>query len=239
MNFDTEALQKALIAKGYSVGSGGADGIFGRDTIAAVNKFKIDQKLPNKYPGSVGPATLAALGMTQQKVMGEVVTNVNFAPWLDLCIRKKGLQERVNHEELMKFLKSDGHTLGDPAKLPWCGDLVETCLALTLPHERLPSNPYMAANWAAWGQHVPPTRGCVMSFWRGSPESGLGHVAFYWSESDSAYNIWGGNQSDSISLTSIAKNRLRKNGSRWPLTAPLPGTKAVAGESGKLSTNEA
>lgn len=238
MTFDTEQLQKALIARGYNVGTSGADGVFGRDTIAAVTRFQKDQHLDIQFPGTVGQKTITALGLTEH-VAPAMQVATNFAPWLDLCIRKKGLHERINHEELMKFLSSDGHTLGDPSKLPWCGDLVETCIALTCPHERLPANPYFAANWATWGQHVKPTRGAIMSFWRGSPDAGTGHVAFYWSESDDAYNIWGGNQSDRISLTSIAKNRLRKNGSRWPLTVPLPGTGTVAGESGKLSTNEA
>lgn len=241
MIFDTRELQKALIIRGYDLGPDGADGVFGRNTIAAVDKFKNDNGVPNQFPGSVGPKTLAALGLIKDgTTVQSGKPNVVFAPWFDLCLTKKGLHESRDRAELVKFLKSDGHTLGDPTKLPWCGDLVETCIALTCPDEKLPKNPYLAANWASFGQYVAPTRGAIMSFWRGSPDSGLGHVAFYHSESATAYNVLGGNQSNSISLTSIAKNRLRKNGSRWPLTVPLPGTGAVAGESSaKLSVNEA
>lgn len=229
---DTRTLQQALAHHNYSLGPGGVDGIFGRDTIAALKEFQTDAKLDIKYPGTVGPKTIKALGLDETAETG-------YAPWLELCIRKKGLHEGRDYEELSKFLKSDGKTLGDPRKLPWCGDLMETCISLTCPNERLPGNPYLAANWATFGQYIKPTRGAIMSFWRGSPDSGLGHVAFYWSESATAFNIWGGNQHDSISLTSIAKSRLRKNGSRWPLTFLLPGTGTVIGASGKLSTNEA
>lgn len=236
------AIQEALLKKGYDVGSAGADGILGRDSIAAINKFKIDNHLPNKFPGSIGPQTLRALGFSDadMTVPGAAPLEiVGVAPWLDLLISKKGLREREDNAELRKFLASDGHTLGDPAKNPWCGDLMETCLALTLPNEKLPGNPYLAANWATWGQFIKPTRGAIMSFWRGSPTSGLGHVAAYDSESEHAYNVWGGNQHDTISKTSIAKDRLRKNGSRWPNTWPVPVSGAIVGASGKLSTNEA
>lgn len=229
-------LQKALVNAGFDVGLSGIDGVFGRDTIAAVKAFQKAYGLLNiKYPGTVGPKTIAALGLeTLSREAHET-----FAPWLDLCIQKKSLHEGKDHLELAKFLKSDGKTLGDPRKFPWCGDLVETCIALTCPDERLPLNPYLAANWTHFGQSIKPTRGAILSFWRGSPTSGLGHVAFYNSESITAYNVWGGNQNNSISLTSIAKNRLRKNGSRWPLTFPLPNTGTVSGASGSLSTNEA
>lgn len=241
MSVDTAVLQKKLIDLGYDLGKGGADGIFGRDTIAAVKKFQKDKGLDVVYPGTVGPRTIKALGLDINNGTSPmpVVIKSSFAPWLDLCIQKKGLHESTDYKELSQFLKSDGKTLGDPRELPWCGDLVETCVALTCPEERLPHNPYLAANWAKFGIHVEPTRGAIMAFWRNSPSSGQGHVAFYDSESSSHYNIWGGNQNNSISKTSIAKNRLLKNGSRWPSTFPLPGTGAVAGTTGIVTTNEA
>lgn len=53
------AIQSALVAKGYSVGSAGIDGDFGTDTDAAVRRFQSDNSLD--VDGIVGPKTSAKL----------------------------------------------------------------------------------------------------------------------------------------------------------------------------------
>ena len=58
-NDSTKELQQALIAKGYSVGSSGADGKFGSDTTLALKKFQKDSGLPQT--GSIDQATKDAL----------------------------------------------------------------------------------------------------------------------------------------------------------------------------------
>lgn len=55
-----------------------------------------------------------------------------------------------------------------------------------------------------------------MIFWRESKQSVKGHVGFYTSENDSAYQILGSNQSDSLCLMWIDKNRLID--AKWPQT---------------------
>jgi len=59
-----------------------------------------------------------------------------------------------------------------------------------------------------------------MVFWRKSRASGLGHVGFYAGEDASAYRILGGNQSDSVSVAWVTKDRLVS--ARWPATVPAP-----------------
>lgn len=59
---DVRAIQRALLSKGYSVGSTGADGFYGKNTKAAVTKFQKDCGL--EKDGIVGPETTKALGGT-------------------------------------------------------------------------------------------------------------------------------------------------------------------------------
>lgn len=81
--------------------------------------------------------------------------------------------------------------------------------------------------------------GAVMVFWRGSPSGTKGHVGFYWAEDDSAFHILGGNQSNSVSVTRIAKNRLIS--ARWPDAGlSVDGQVRIAAANGRLlSVNEA
>lgn len=57
---DVKAVQKLLINSGYSCGTDGADGIFGSNTDLAVRAYQTAQKL--KADGIVGKDTIAALG---------------------------------------------------------------------------------------------------------------------------------------------------------------------------------
>ena len=59
-------LQSMLINRGYDVGSAGADGDFGKATLAAVRKFQMDNCLA--LDGIVGPATWAALDKQTERV---------------------------------------------------------------------------------------------------------------------------------------------------------------------------
>ncbi|MFC5067996.1 peptidoglycan-binding domain-containing protein [Flaviflagellibacter deserti] len=113
----TTALQLALIARGYSVGSAGADGVFGRATISAVKAFQADHGL--SVDGIAGPKTLFALDAG--KAAGILPASPLFIPWFEEAKRKQGLHEIRDKAKLAACLKSDGATLGDPSKLPWCG----------------------------------------------------------------------------------------------------------------------
>lgn len=224
-------IQQRLTALGYD--TNGIDGILGRNSIAAITRFQKDKGLPIKFPGTIGPKTLAALGFTEPIKQGAIIP-----PWVQEGMRKLGLHETLNNKELQAYLKSDGQTLGDPAKLPWCGDFIETTIALTLPREPMVVNPYWARNWLKFGVEIPKTRpvmGCIGVVERG-PTSG--HV-FYVIGHDANYlHALGGNQSNSISIVKIEKKRLL--GLRFPKTYPLPAeVLPYSTFKGKLSLNEA
>lgn len=159
-------------------------------------------------------------------------------PWLAEAAKVMGLHEIRDHARLSAWLKSDGKTLGNPAKLPWCGDFVDTALERALPDEPRPGplgeNPYWALNWAHLGVTCSPLYGAVAAFKRPSG----GHVGFLVGEDATHYLVRGGNQGNTVSDTWIAKSRCQAI--RWPSTypnprAPLPKLK----RNGPVSTNEA
>jgi len=227
-------IQTELINQGYAPGQ--PDGIIGRRTIAAIEQFQI-QHPGLTVDGIPGPKTLAVLFKNVVDPVTQVVNKLFSIPWLDLAITKKGLHEKTDNKELKEFLRSDGGTVGDPSQIPWCGDFVETCIALTLKNEFLPANPYLARNWMKFGATVEPTLGAVGVFWRGAIHGTQGHVAFLVGQGKGVYYTLGGNQSNGVSVASIAAARLL--GARWPLTSHLPAKYSLpAMKNGKLSINE-
>lgn len=155
-------------------------------------------------------------------------------PWVDLAKKLLGLHEVRDNDALKAFLRSDGHALGDPAKLPWCGDFVETCIRKTLPGEAIPDNPYFARNWLDFGV-IGGGYGSIAVFERGPS---AGHVAFVVAQDSTHYHCLGGNQSDSVSIARIAKGRLLDM--RWPRTAQPAALLPNAPEDGApISANEA
>ena len=118
----------------------------------------------------------------------------------------------------MDWLKRDGRSIGDPSKTPWCGNFVETCIRMGLPDEpllgALGTNPDWARNWLLFGRETMPITGAVLVFERGSN----GHVGFAIGQDDANFFVLGGNQSDAVTIASVAKSRLLS--SRWPLTYP-------------------
>lgn len=212
-----EWAQRRLLAHGFNPGK--VDSMWGRNTRNAVIAFQKAKNL--SQTGMLDEPTV--LKLRAKSDLGDIPDIEPGAelheqfPWIQLVLQKKGLHEGKNNKELSRFLKSDGKTLGDPSKLPWCGDLVETAIALALPREALPTNPYLARNWLKYGApQAAPAYGDVLVFWRGKPKGTSGHVGFYVGEDATHFHVLGGNQSNTISVARIAKSRLL--GARSPLS---------------------
>lgn len=118
--------------------------------------------------------------------------------------------------------------------IPWCGLFVGYCLT----ESGLPttSNTLSARSYETYGVALKePSFGAIMVFAR----DGGGHVGFYVGERPDAFRILGGNQSNAVTETWIAK--ARHTATRWPSAVPLPtiGRVLLASNGGPLSTNEA
>ncbi len=64
---EVKKMQRALVDAGYSVGSSGVDGIWGKDTSAALSKYKAATGGSNSYGTTVGNETLNKLYGTSSK----------------------------------------------------------------------------------------------------------------------------------------------------------------------------
>lgn len=216
------------------------DGVLGKVSKAAIIRFKKSIGFnPRSY---IGPLTFEALTgdlITPVRKPAPVLSNI---PWVDEAMGVLGLDENRDYTELAEFLKSDGSTVGDPRKIPWCGDLVETAIKRGCKSGVItPTNPYLAANWNKWGVECDPCVGAIVVFWRGSPSSWKGHIGFIVGESKSNWYVLGGNQRDSITITPISKDRVRDNGIRWPgpsATDLNPGGPPPVMSGGTVTTNE-
>ena len=205
-------IQRGLADLGHDPGP--IDGLWGRRTESAVRSI------------------LAAGGRVAQ---ADPLADL---PWMIEAKRVLGRHEVRDNGWLRAWLRSDGKTLGDPAKLPWCGDFVETCIRLALPGEPFPGalgqNPYWARNWLHLGGDIAPCYGAVVVFERGSG----GHVGFAVGQDATALHVLGGNQSNAVTVARIAKTRLL--GARWPAAFARPSAPRLPRMTvgGALSTNE-
>ncbi|WP_277275530.1 NlpC/P60 family protein [Novosphingobium cyanobacteriorum] len=232
-------IQEALTKAGYLPGP--IDGIWGRQTATAVRAFQKDKGL--QVDGVVGPQTAAALAAIGQAGAAADPGNLPLV-WLAEASRLINTKEDPATGRSNPIILEWADELGvdriyTTDDIPWCGLFVAHCIGSTLPAEPLPSGLLAARSWSRFGIPVEPTRGAIMVFYRKSPQSGLGHVGFYLGEDATAYCILGGNQSNSVSVTWIAKSRLI--GARWPSTfsPPLSGRTQLASRTGDLSINEA
>ncbi|MGY6285850.1 peptidoglycan-binding domain-containing protein [Methylorubrum extorquens] len=85
-------IQRALLAHGDDIGPSGADNDLGRLTIAAVTALQKAEKLDILYPDTIGPKTIAALGLSSA---GPVAL-----PWIAEAHRYLGLHERKDAARL-------------------------------------------------------------------------------------------------------------------------------------------
>ena len=230
MSYNVRKYQTRLKELGFNPGT--IDGKFGPNTKRAVVAFQ--NSVGIAADGVVGPVTWSHLF---EDVAKSKDTHPNTkTPWMDEALKMKGLHEVKNKTALYRWMRSDGTSVGDPSKIPWCGDFVETAIKLSLPNEpfegAVGKNPYWARNWQYFGKEVKPQYGAILVFTRGKG----GHVGFYVGESGKYYSVLGGNQSNSVTVSRILKRRCIAV--RYPLTANETG-KVINSNAGSVSTNEA
>ena len=188
-----------------------------------------------------GPSITAKLA--NSFTLKEIIMTTAATPaWLRHARSLLGTREivgRTHNNVLIAFLNSARKWNGviwKDDEMPWCGGFVAACLvAVGVEPVKIAAR---AKSWATWGSRLRPERlapGAVLVFDR----PGGGHVGFYVGEDVTAYHVLGGNQSNAVTVTRIAKSRL--TASRWPAGVPvIGGPVQMATTAGlKLSSDEA
>lgn len=222
-------LQSRLTAHGLPVA---VDGDWGRSSIEALKTFQKRQRLP--VTGVADRASVSALRVDpdapepSQAVPAPAET---MPPWMAEMHRRMGLHEITHKAKLIEFLKI-GKFLGDPSKLPWCGDMVESCIAKVLPAEVLPANPFWAQAWTTFGINAQSPLVGSIGVIRWSASSG--HVGFVAGVEGSKIVLLGGNQSNAITLASFPREKFIAF--RWPKTFPVKAYPALRGKATAISS---
>lgn len=204
-------LQGRLIAHGHRIRQ---DGVIGGETKTALVAFQRSKHL--RQTGVADKMTVDMLRMTPQgrdNVATPKPPAETMPPWMAEMHRKIGLHEKRDNAVLSAWLRI-GKFLGDPAKLPWCGDAVETAIVKTLPFEAVPNNPFWAQDWRNFGIGLDGPKVGAIGVIRWA--NGSGHVGFVADWDATRICMLGGNQSDSINLTWF--NRSVFIAYRWPKT---------------------
>lgn len=207
-----QTLQVQQTLQTLGLDPGPLDGIFGRKTSSALERFQRRQGL-------------LVTGLADEATRQAFVSLAGAQPdrsaliWMEEARRLMGLKEvsgNGSNSRILDWAKElDIHYPNDD--VPWCGLFVAHCVAVTLTSEPLPSNPLGARNWLKFGEEAEPKLGAVLVFWRGSKAGWMGHVGFYDGEDGTNFYVLAGNQSNSVSVARISKKRLL--GARWPAKA--------------------
>lgn len=163
--------------------------------------------------------------------------------WMKTALSYLGVKEirgTVNNLQILSWWQRIRASFRDD-ETPWCaafvGGVLEECGIRS-------TRSAAARSYEKWG--VPlrfPRVGAVVVFWRGAPESKLGHVGFLvGKDKHGNLMILGGNQGDEVSIKPFAKERVLSY--RWPVTVAYPNDTGLASlpvlaSNAPLSTNEA
>lgn len=186
MPFDIRSLiaQSLLQNEGHYTGK--LDGIWGPRSIAAAdawNEAELDEIIPRR---PITPYSLARRHLGQKEIPGSQ-HNPLIVRWLRL------LATWINEDETA-----------------WCSAFVDA-MAREAGYER--TGKLNARSWLDIGEKIAPRDarpGDIAIFWRGSPTSWQGHVAFVDSfpPGASSLRVLGGNQKDSVSIAPYAASTL-------------------------------
>ena len=222
---DIRAIQSRLAELGYAPGP--IDGEWGSMTEAAVKQFQRARNLV--ADGIVGPLTRQALWPDLVSSLTASVPPPGMPRWLANAIAEIGVREKAGRDSEGRIIayrilgKTTDDTSTEDGSRPWCADFV--CAMLETAGVRSPRSGMARAieRDSRFVRLDGPALGAIVTMWRGSKSSGLGHVYIYAGRTDGGRNVAvGGNQNDAVTAAAYGTDRVV--GYWWPRSAPLPKT---------------
>lgn len=130
-----------------------------------------------------------------------------------------GVKEIVgkNHNPtIVQYAKDIGHLWVVTDETAWCSIFINWCCHKA-GFER--SRKLDARSWLNVGEKVDnPEMGDVVIFWRGSPNSWMGHVALFVRETPRWIYVLGGNQGNKVCIQAYPKKRLLGYRRLWKIS---------------------
>lgn len=156
-------------------------------------------------------------GMPAATPVPPPVELVSSAPWMTWALKEVGFHEIGTNRGIDKYISlARVGSSGDP----WCAIFINAALESS---GIAGSRSAMARSFESHGGFVKlagPAYGAIVTMWRGSQDSGKGHVFFYLGENDKGVIALGGNQDNQVCRQYEPRNRIV--GYYWPKSVPLP-----------------
>lgn len=155
------------------------------------------------------------------------------------ALRLYGTKEQpgnASNPEILKWAFFTGlKQMYSTDSIPWCGLFM--AYVVSMAGYKFPAAPLWALNWNNFGVKVErPMLGDVIVFKRPSG----GHVAIYVGEDATTWHVLGGNQSDAVNITRIAKNRaVGYRRPEYKIAQPANVRVIKISATGPISSNEA
>lgn len=138
--------------------------------------------------------------------------------WLKLARADLGVKEIAGAQHnpaVLAYFARAGFPQIDDDETAWCAAFANAKLEDA---GYAGSKSLAARSFLSWGKKVTkPYPGCIVVFWRVSPRSWQGHVAFYVGETADKIRVLGGNQGNAVTVAEYPRAQLL--GYREPVTA--------------------
>jgi uncharacterized protein (TIGR02594 family) len=204
-------------------------GTFEEETLKAVKRFQREQGLD--ADGVVGSRTWEALEARPAQSAKALRSAHSVAPepgtaprWMELALGEQGQAEVAgsgkDNPRILEYHQATALRASSD-ETPWCSSFVNWVMRQS---GHTGTQNALASSWLSWGEKLAEPRYGAIAIIRSRSAAGNAatgsstgyHVGFLVEQTDKALRILGGNQSDSVKVSSFSLEKYTLEGYRWP-----------------------